>query len=124
MDERAVHARLHELYTRLDPETGDHLITWREAVRSLLEALEVQDATPPWVRQQQAALTQRLGLRTIEEVRATVGLPVTEFDRGASGAGALGEGAGAGGLGGGAPAGAEGGPGADAAARPDQPPTT
>ena len=123
MDERATHARLHELYTRLDPETGDHLITWREAVRSLLEALEVQDPTPPWERQR-AEMSERLGLRTVEEVRAAVGLSVTDFDRGASGAGALGEGAGAGGLGGGAPAGGEGGPGADAAARPDQPPTT
>ncbi len=41
MDERMTHAGLHELYTRLHPETGDHAMTWREGLRSLREALEV-----------------------------------------------------------------------------------
>ena len=104
MDERATH-RLHELYTRLDPDKIDSMWDWkaaiadtRAALRELLSTLGAHEATPPWERND-----------------ARAGQPWVE---------ALGEGAGAGGLGGGAPAGGEGGPGGDAAARPGQPPTT
>ena len=54
MDERATHARLHELYTRLDPDKIDSMWDWkaaiadtRAALRELLSTLGAHEATPP-----------------------------------------------------------------------------